>query len=669
MKHSKILNLFSRAGGIRGDFAFTGRSFWIPNATTRTALRHQIGRKVRLSSSSSSPSSSPSPSPSSLETRHIPLERIFDGGREYLFTTRRNIRNFDWSEAEAEELFESILDIEETSNRIGSAHELGDITIIKKDTTAKNLGKNSGFYDVHDGQQRLVSLSLLLAALRDILLEKYPDAEDSANEVAKMIYPTKRNYDDVTRIEMRENHGNKWLKCILSRTDPETNKRIQDDEEIMKVLPKETSWKKFQQECDRKILTIYNYFRKRIIDLQDEDKMLNLRERFESGVYLIVLIPSDTNMARKMVRGQGKGKNIEPVDEFKGIVCFRNEDEKVQDSLMDSWNELCDDVGRDTLQDACLVLAQQSLRTRLKKNDEVLWMEQFVKEYITSEDSERGGEILFKTKIVPAAKTLNEFRNGDFYTDDSIRVVSHPPSLNFLRSVAEIPSCKEIEIVVLHFLRIYDDTDEEGKKQILNKLKDIECVALWMILAKPKPKERFQRCLCIIEEYENKSIALSSSSTSLSNEEQQFICNALEITDFGKGATDRKKATAILERLNEYQLVKKHQSKLQPMKSSLNIEHILPQKHTNNVYWKEHWKNDDDVFTWQHRLGNLALLNQKINSKIGNNCFEIKKEHLKESPYPLTKEISNALLWDAHAVQDNHNRYINLSKEVWNLQA
>ena len=675
MKHHyfKILNFlllryfqFSFRAGGGGCFVSIGRSFLIPAATCATLLHYQIGSTVGLSSL-------PVPT-TSAESRRIPLEKIFDAKREYLFTTRKNIRNFEWTTEEAEDLFEDILDIDEMAN-IGGSLELGSITIIKKGTTAK-IGENSCLYDVHDGQQRLVSLSLLLAAIRDTIYEKYPDAKDSATDVARMIYPKKRNCTDVTRIELREKNGNKWLKCILSRTDPETKTKMKDDEDIMKVLPEERSWKKFQQESDRQILTIYNYYRKRIDDLENEEKILNLLDRFGSNVYFLVFIPSDTIIARSFVRGQGKGKNMEPVDEFKGIVCFDwNENEQVQDSMRESWEDLCEDVSRNTLQDACLILAQQSLRTRLKKNGEVQWMQQYVKERMMS-DVEYKAETLFKTEIVPAAKALEEFRsNGNFYTDDSIRVVSHPPSLNFLRSIAEIPSCKEIEMVVLYFILIYDDTtDEEMKKLIINKLKDIECIALWMMLAKPKPKDRFQRCLLIIEEHENKDniAAVSSSSTSsLTNEEQRLICNALETTDFGKGATDRKKATAILERLNEYELVKKHQSKLQPIKSSLNIEHILPQKHNKNVYWMEHWQDDDDISFWQHKIGNLALLNQKINSKIGNNCFEIKKKHLKESPYPLTKEIAanDALVWDVHAVQDNHKRYINLAKEVWNIQA
>ena len=45
---------------------------------------------------------------SALSTTRLPLTRIFNGEREYLFTTRRNVRSFEWSTTELEDLFESI---------------------------------------------------------------------------------------------------------------------------------------------------------------------------------------------------------------------------------------------------------------------------------------------------------------------------------------------------------------------------------------------------------------------------------------------------------------------------------------------------------------------------------------------------------------------------------
>ena len=94
---------------------------------------------------------------------------------------------------------------------------------MKKDTShdRRNIGKNSGVYDVHDGQQRLVALSLFLAAIRDVLMKR-SDFEDSAKEIALMIYPEKPRLAPVCRIELRVTKGNKLLYSILSRTNPDT---------------------------------------------------------------------------------------------------------------------------------------------------------------------------------------------------------------------------------------------------------------------------------------------------------------------------------------------------------------------------------------------------------------------------------------------------------------
>lgn len=72
-------------------------------------------------------------------------------------------------------------------------------------------------FQVHDGQQRLVSLSLLLAALRDNF-SKWPDRTNDVQDIAKMIKPDKTRLKSVTRIELREQSG-KLLKTILNKTD------------------------------------------------------------------------------------------------------------------------------------------------------------------------------------------------------------------------------------------------------------------------------------------------------------------------------------------------------------------------------------------------------------------------------------------------------------------
>jgi hypothetical protein len=75
------------------------------------------------------------------------LTRILNGGREYLFTTRRNVRNYEWSISELEDLFESISCLEGVNDEL----ELNAITIMPAEISEeeqKDIGITSRIYDV-----------------------------------------------------------------------------------------------------------------------------------------------------------------------------------------------------------------------------------------------------------------------------------------------------------------------------------------------------------------------------------------------------------------------------------------------------------------------------------------------------------------------------------------
>jgi hypothetical protein len=84
---------------------------------------------------------------SALSTTRLPLTRIFNGGREYLFTTRRNVRNFEWSTPELEDLFESISCLDGVNDEL----ELNAITILPAEISEEEqmaIGITSRIYDV-----------------------------------------------------------------------------------------------------------------------------------------------------------------------------------------------------------------------------------------------------------------------------------------------------------------------------------------------------------------------------------------------------------------------------------------------------------------------------------------------------------------------------------------
>ena len=88
-------------------------------------------------------------SESSVTTERVALGDIFDNGRKYLFSTKMNLRSYEWSTDEAETLFDDIL-YEVESDNPGDL-ELNAINILRKnlsDKEERSIGKPCALYDV-----------------------------------------------------------------------------------------------------------------------------------------------------------------------------------------------------------------------------------------------------------------------------------------------------------------------------------------------------------------------------------------------------------------------------------------------------------------------------------------------------------------------------------------
>ena len=606
---------------------------------------------------------------------------------------------------------------------------------------------------------------MFLAALRDKLQSLGEEYELDAEEVSRAIYPIKPRLKSVSRIVLREKN-NKILNHILSKTDETTGKRCKSLNLPPRRGPSQPSSKtngskaqtkrrrsaspsssrKLMVESDRLILEAYEYFLGRLDELAP-DKALKMLENFMTRIYVLVCIPSCTRIARSIVMGLGKGKNLEPVDEFKGMVCFNYiREEARQDETLDKWNMLCEDVGRNTVERACILLAQIELHAKLPKNGEIDMMEDYLKVYMEqrqplSRHDAIGNDIdtfshdgakFFDEKVVPTSKMLKLFHDGHLHLLHATSSTSSPfsgqrhhlPSLSFLRGATQIATSKEIEIVVLDILLNWETTEDHKRKVAFQDvLRHVESVALWMMVAKPKLPLRVKRCFDIINylndvDADPAEVSADSSKTTsteaaeplspieLTNDEKSAVLSMLNEHDFGSTAANIKVAKLILERLNEYELIESSHGRVSPVQeSTLQIEHILPQKYngqskkngvkvttrtgtkkSNSIdndgqhesvsspavssesSWIDIWDINDAEY-YLHKLGNLVLLNQKVNAKISNGIYCKKRIHFDTSPYPLTRRISKKYktTWDINSLMNNQEYIINLSKQVWDL--
>jgi len=98
------------------------------------------------------------------------------------------------------------------------------------------------------------------------------------------------------------------------------------------------------------------------------------------------------------------------------------------------------------------------------------------------------------------------------------------------------------------------------------------------------------------------------------------------------------------------------------------LEHILPEKWQSCDYWKERWK-EEEAEKWLNRLGNLTLLDKKLNKSASNSPFPIKKDiYAGRRGYPktsfeLTRQLQNYNNWTIREIEIRHNRIL---KEICN---
>ncbi|MGK9147712.1 DUF262 domain-containing HNH endonuclease family protein [Plantibacter flavus] len=96
--------------------------------------------------------------------------------------------------------------------------------------------------------------------------------------------------------------------------------------------------------------------------------------------------------------------------------------------------------------------------------------------------------------------------------------------------------------------------------------------------------------------------------------------------------------------------------------NAVNLEHVLPKRATASA-WPEF--AGDLRAEWVDRLGNHCLLKKSENDAIGNQPFSVKKPVLLASSLTLTEEIGEAAGWTPKTIADRQLRLANLAVRAW----
>ncbi len=365
-----------------------------------------------------------------------------------------------------------------STNAIITDYELSQIVIVPTSDWDSNAFGLGGRYDVYDGQQRLVTLNLLLASLRDSFRVEanelqYRSDDDgggggmvgggkravalsaTAQEIAGMLMPMKVRKLDVRRITLRKRDNILLEQILMGGTkinqdhdddDGDNTDHGVEEDTWTSVLPSETHRYPQMTTKQKNLLfsslsptnaRIFHNF----VHLSTRLSSLSTRERLRlldyivERVHLLVCVPETSRIARNIVlnqQGRRKGMDNEPIDDFKGLVCFRYTlEEEDMYRTFDAWDVLAaenrpaianpnsetativkddDDaaaattiasrmviksVGRETLSSACILRASAALRTKIRSSrdrgggDEVYELERWLRHELTVRNNQR----------------------------------------------------------------------------------------------------------------------------------------------------------------------------------------------------------------------------------------------------------------------------------------
>lgn len=95
----------------------------------------------------------------------------------------------------------------------------------------------------------------------------------------------------------------------------------------------------------------------------------------------------------------------------------------------------------------------------------------------------------------------------------------------------------------------------------------------------------------------------------------------------------------------------------------INLEHVLPERPEKN--WPSF--DEDKVRTYSKRIGNMALLLARSNSDLRSASFDEKKNVYKETPYVLTSQIATVSEWDEKQIALRQRGLADLALQAWPL--
>ncbi len=566
-------------------------------------------------------------------------------------------REFVWNSDVAEQL---INDFREDSNNYSidssqlPGYLLGNIVLIKPNDATP-------YYSVVDGQQRLISLTLLAKALYDRLLIKI---SESAIDIPVMKSWVKVQ-SDIDKVYSILDDENEWQghRIIFNEFLQYGNFYS----ELLKMDSEKIDDLEVSGTPQNNIREVYLKFKYMIFDLTDS-QLVKFTNYFKKNIKLIITVaPSEEKAFQLFEVLNSRGRTLEPLDLIKNIFLQKiYEDQQPDDEknrFNSHWGEFSNnlEISKNKVISSSTFLKQYII-ARYGKNIRKDELYTFMKN--TGFNS---SEILDLTKDLKQISNIyrdiekKDYRTFIENTSGNISIPQKETLRTKISIIFDIFGVSQFHSLLIPF---YFDTFEK-KNRILDGAIKYGAAVLFAQRQTNVIENEIETFLHKYINAVNEGSKFEDLIVEINNKRDNYIRefqNTLYMVNYGNR---KQKALTLLKFVELYGNA--NNNVLHAPKTGINsitLEHIMPQTPSGDI--SENNIEDINLYNlYVNNIGNLTLLKKSDNSGVQNISFANKKETYKSSQYTITSNIIEPLPNNRTTGQDHDQvRYNN----VWNPQ-
>ena len=541
-------------------------------------------------------------------------------------------RPYVWGEKNWEDLFDNLIDEKQS-------HFLGSIILKRIHTVSGQIER----FSVIDGQQRLTTLTILLKACYDNLdLSELPEeiVSETNTKLRMMLYYKENELS--TKKEVKILHSRLDSKDFISVIDgsirDKLNKIVLDSEE-KKDLPATESG----------ILKCYKYFNNRFLNNADQAaKIWNLLLSKQQKLLVKIDLEPDENEQAIFDSVNSSGVRLTCADTIKNALFqkameFAGADEDSQTEVVNVYKNYWEKtfigdssiskywsteqhmgrISRDNLELLlhCIALIK-GFFDPLKHNMSDL--ADVYKSYVSE---------LNKADLYAFVKEISEYGviyKNYFTVSDSTTSFEYGNDVQRLFHILAVCDVSTLHSYILMLLKEHP-ADEDGKlpQELIDELKSIETMVIRHTLCKASTKNFNKVCALLI-----------SGKTTIQNEmsAKRDLIDDVAVIKALCNVPNNKIATLLLFWIELYRRANDSKFDFADLKYSYSLEHIMPQS------WEDNWGTDKiQVVTTDtatpiteeetaremrqtaiYEIGNMTILNRKLNSSLSNKTMKEK---------------------------------------------